>query len=59
MYVWSNSTSKNNGKVFRTLDGLDESFYTLSIKEINVTYKRNKFLLDIQQKALDEKIVRL
>ena len=46
-------------KVIRTLDGSDESFYTLSIKEINVTYKRNKFSFDIQQKALDEKIVRL
>jgi len=37
-------------KVVRTLDGLDESFYTLSIKEINVTDKRNKFSFDIQQK---------
>ena len=46
-------------KVVRTLDGLDESFYTLSIKEINVTYKTNKFSFDIQQKALDDKIVRL
>jgi predicted transcriptional regulator len=46
-------------KVIRTLDGLDELFYTLSIKEINVTYKRNKFLFNIQQKALDDKIVRL
>ena len=46
-------------KVIRTLDGSDESFYTLSIKEINVTYKRNKFSFDIQQKASDEKIVRL
>jgi predicted transcriptional regulator len=46
-------------KVVRTLDGLDESFYTLSIKEINVTYKRNKFSFDLQQKALDDKIVRL
>ena len=46
-------------KVTRTFDGLDESFYTLSIKEINVTNKRNKFLFNIQQKALDDKIVRL
>lgn len=46
-------------KVIRTLDGSDESFYTLSIKEINVTYKRNKFSFDIQQKALDDKILRL
>ena len=46
-------------KVIRTLDGSDESFYTLSIKEINVTYKGNKFSFDIQQKASDEKIVRL
>ena len=40
-------------KVIRTLDRSDESFYTLSIKEINVTYKRNRFSFDIQQKALD------
>ena len=46
-------------KVIRTLDGSDGSFYTLSIKEMNVTHKRNKFSFDIQQKALDEKIVRL
>jgi predicted transcriptional regulator len=46
-------------KVIRTLDGSDESFYILSIKEINVTHKRNKFSFDIQQKALDQKIVRL
>lgn len=46
-------------KVVRTLEGMDESFYTLSIKEINVTYKNNKFSFDIQQKAFDDKIVRL
>lgn len=46
-------------KVIRTLDGMDESFYTLSIKEISVTYKNNKFSFDIQQKAFDYKIVRL
>jgi predicted transcriptional regulator len=46
-------------KVIRTLEGMDESFYTLSIKEINVTYKNNTFSFDIQQKAFDDKIVRL
>lgn len=46
-------------KVIRTIDGMDESFYTLSIKEINVTYKNNAFSFDIQQKAFDDKIVRL
>ncbi len=46
-------------KVIRTLDGMDESFYTLSIKEIKVTYKNNKFSFDIQQKAFDDKVVRL
>jgi hypothetical protein len=45
--------------VIRTLDGMDESFYTLSIKEIKVTYKNNKFSFDIQQKAFDDKVVRL
>ena len=46
-------------KVVRTLEGMDESFYTLSIKEINVTYKNNRFSFDIQQKAFDDKVVRL
>ena len=46
-------------KVIRTLDGMDESFYTLSIKQISVTYKSNTFSFDIQQKAFDDKIVRL
>lgn len=39
-------------KVIRTLEGMDESFYTLSIKEINVTYKNNEFSFEIQQKPL-------
>ncbi len=42
-------------KVIRTLDGMDESFYTLSIKQISVTYKSNTFSFDIQQKAFDDK----
>ena len=46
-------------KVVRTLEGMDESFYTLSIKEINVTYKNNTFSFEIQQKAFDDKVVRL
>ena len=46
-------------KVIRTMDGMDESFYTLSIKQISVTYKNNMFSFDIQQKAFDDKIVRL
>ena len=46
-------------KVIRTLDGMDESFYTLSIKQISVTYKNDTFSFDIQQKAFDYKIVRL
>ena len=46
-------------KVIRTLEGMDESFYTLSIKEINVTYKNNTFSFAIHQKSFDDKIVRL
>ena len=46
-------------KVIRTLDGMDESFYTLSIKQISVTYKNDTFSFDIQQKAFDDKIIRL
>lgn len=46
-------------KVVRTLDGLDESFYTLSIKEINISYKNHTFSVNVQQKGLDERIIRL
>jgi predicted transcriptional regulator len=46
-------------KVIRTLEGMDESFYTLSINEINVTYKNNTFSFSIRQKSFDDKIVRL
>ncbi|HSA74532.1 MAG TPA: helix-turn-helix domain-containing protein [Nitrososphaeraceae archaeon] len=46
-------------KVIRTLDGMDESFYTLSTKQISITYRNNTFSFDIQQKAFDDKIVRL
>ena len=46
-------------KVVRTLDGMNESFYTLSTKQISITYKNNMFSFDIQQKAFDDKIVRL
>jgi predicted transcriptional regulator len=46
-------------KVVRTLDGMNESFYTLSTKQISITYKNNTFSFDIQQKAFDDKIVRL
>jgi transcription initiation factor IIE alpha subunit len=46
-------------KVIRTLDGMDESFYTLSMKEIHVIFKNNTFSFDIQQKAFDDKIIRL
>ncbi len=46
-------------KVIRTLDGMDESFYTLSMKEIHIIFKNNTFSFDIQQKAFDDKIIRL
>ena len=46
-------------KLTRTLDGMDESFYTLSIKQISVIYKSNTFSFDIQQKAFEDNIVRL
>ena len=46
-------------KVMRTLDGMDESFYTLSVKEITITYKNHIFSSDIQQMEFDDKIMRL
>lgn len=46
-------------KVIRTLDGLDESFFTLSMNEITITYKNHSFKFNIQQKKLEDRIVRL
>jgi DNA-binding transcriptional ArsR family regulator len=46
-------------KVVRTLDGLDESIYTLWAYEITVSYKDNSLSFKIKQKPLDDKIVRL
>ena len=46
-------------KVVRTLDGLDESVYTLWAYEITVSYKDNSLSFKIKQKPLDDKIVRL
>ena len=46
-------------KVVRTLDGLDESVYTLWAYEIIVSYKDNSLSFKIKQKPLDDKIVRL
>jgi predicted transcriptional regulator len=46
-------------KVVRTLDGLDESFYTLWMKEINISYKNHTFSVKIRLTSSDEKIVRL
>ena len=46
-------------KVVRTLDGLDESVYTLWAYEITVSYKDNSLSFKIKQKPLDDKIIRL
>jgi DNA-binding transcriptional ArsR family regulator len=46
-------------KVVRTLEGLDESVYTLWAYEITVNYKDNSLSFKIKQKPLDDKIVRL
>jgi DNA-binding transcriptional ArsR family regulator len=46
-------------KVVRTLDGLDESVYTLWTYEIIVNYKDNFLSFKIKQKPLDDKIIRL
>jgi DNA-binding Lrp family transcriptional regulator len=46
-------------KVVRTLDGLDESFYTLAMNEITITYRNHSFKFNIQQKKLEDRIVRL
>src|SRR6185369_15323822 len=45
-------------KVVRTLDGMDETFYTLSIKEIRVTYRNDTLSFDIKRKTFNEKIIR-
>jgi DNA-binding transcriptional ArsR family regulator len=46
-------------KIVRRLDGLDESFYTTWIYEININYKDSTFSYRIKQKSLEDKIVRL
>src|SRR6476646_8335401 len=46
-------------KVVRTLDGLDQSFYTLWMKEIKISYRDHKFSINIRLLSSDEKIVRL
>jgi DNA-binding transcriptional ArsR family regulator len=46
-------------KVVRTLEGLDESVYTLWVYEITVSYKDNSLSFKIKQKQLDDKIIRL
>jgi DNA-binding transcriptional ArsR family regulator len=46
-------------KIVRRLDGLDESFYTTWIYEINIIYKDSTFSYRIKQKSLEDKIVRL
>jgi DNA-binding transcriptional ArsR family regulator len=46
-------------KIMRRLDGLDESFYTTWIYEININYKDSTFSYRIKQKSLEDKIVRL
>jgi hypothetical protein len=46
-------------KIVRRLDGLDESFYTTWIYEININYKDSTFSYKMKQKSLEDKIVRL
>lgn len=46
-------------KVIRRLDGLDESFYMLWVNEINIHYKENTFSVNLKQKPLEERIIRL
>jgi len=46
-------------KIIRRLDGLDESFYTLWIYEISVSYKNKKLVYNAKHKPLEDKIARL
>lgn len=46
-------------KIIRRLDGLDESFYTLWIYEISVSYKNKKLVYNTKHKPLEDKIARL
>jgi len=39
-------------KVVRTLDGMDETFYILSIKEIRVTYRKDTLPLIFNKRRL-------
>jgi DNA-binding transcriptional ArsR family regulator len=46
-------------KIIRKAEGMDESFYTLWVHEVSISYKNNTFSLSIKQKPIAEKIVRL
>ncbi len=46
-------------KIIRRAEGMDESFYTRWVDEVNVSYKGNSISLSIKQKPIKEKIVRL
>ena len=46
-------------KVIRKAEGMDESFYTLWVYEVSISYKNSSFSLSIKQKPIGEKIVRL
>ncbi len=46
-------------KVIRTLEGLDESYYTCAVSEINIKIKNGKILCEIERTNMSNKMVRL
>lgn len=46
-------------KVVRTLEGLDESYYKSTIKEIDIKFKDGELSVKIERGYVDEPIVRL
>jgi hypothetical protein len=46
-------------KIIRKAEGMEESFYTRWVYEVNISYRDNSFSLSIKQKPIGEKIVKL
>lgn len=46
-------------KVVRTLEGLDESYYTCTVSEINIKIKDGKIICEIERINMSNKMVRL
>lgn len=46
-------------KIIRRAEGMDESFYTLWVHEVRISYRNNSFSLSIKRKPIGDKIAKL